>query len=1056
MPEAQQPATPLVRRRGWRAVLTTFKWCRITLLLLLFVVIILGLFLDRVGLPDWLERRVVDQFRANGWELQFSRLRLRWYHGIVAEDLQLRRTNTFNGPHLFLRAAEFQLNWKALRHLDLEARGVMLAGGSFRWPLPGTNQPQRTLALDDVGGDLLFKQNDEWELRFLEANLRGVHVRFRGDITNASLIRDWKLPEPRRPSQGAPGDFWHRVLTAAEKVRFEGTPELNMLFLGDAKDWKTFEVQTKFTARAGDSPWGGGTNISLSADFLPPPRSNDAPRLDVKLVAESAHNPWGLATNLNLTMVLEPSLTHLFPSNALGVAEFRGVRTDWADAGRCFVELRSNPTATNAALSQSRLDITIEELSTPVGDAERARATVTTIHSTTNLLPAALDTSWTLREMRTRWATSTWAHVNARLDLPARSEIRLGQTNLPASEVLSNIPLIASMKFSNVTASAFLIDRGGLNVRWRFPLVELAADMQSGGTAADAQIALQTATREGHFRAQTTLEPLIFAPLLDTNARPWLSAVEFKAAPQLNVEGAFALPASTSRSNDWARELLSSVNLAGQFHSGSGACRGVTFTSISAPFTYSNHLWTTPGLRITRPEGALEIAGATDEQTGEFRGTVRSAFDPLSLRAAFPRKPAQQVFDFFQLSEPLHVDGDFHGSWRDFARFNAGANVALTNAMFRGQTVKACFARVTYTNQFLSILEPVVIREGEQGIAAGIGIDLTRPRLFLTNAVGRLSAQAVAKCIGADVEKALTPFAFEVPPDARAEGSVPLGASDKSEDMRFEIDGGPFHWRRFHLEKAKATLLWRGDTLTITNFQGRWHGAGVKGAARFQFTPKGQGDLFSFHVRVDGGDLRPVLRDLEPGKNTKVEGRVSGDLFVTHADTEDWKSWQGYGHANLTNGLLWDFPVMGVFSPVLNTMMPGLGNSRARRATTTFVVSNSVIYSRDLEIRATAMRMNYTGSVDFDQNVDGLMEAELLRDLPAVGFLVSKMLWPVTKVFEYRITGTLANPKTQERYLIPRILLMPLHPIKTLKDLFELEQPPSARPPAKPEPNPPQ
>jgi hypothetical protein len=207
---------------------------------------------------------------------------------------------------------------------------------------------------------------------------------------------------------------------------------------------------------------------------------------------------------------------------------------------------------------------------------------------------------------------------------------------------------------------------------------------------------------------------------------------------------------------------------------------------------------------------------------------------------------------------------------------------------------------------------------------------------------------------------------------------------------------------------------------------------------------------------VDGGDLRPVLRDLEPGKTSKVEGKVSGDLFITHADTVNWKSWQGYGHASLTNGLLWDFPLLGVFSPVLNTMMPGLGNSRARRATTTYVISNSVIYSKDLEIRATAMRMNYTGSVGFDQNVDGIMEAELLRDLPAVGFLVSKVLWPVTKVFEYKITGTLANPKTQERYVIPRILLMPLHPIKTLKDLFEMEQPPPAKPPGKAEPNPPQ
>ena len=184
-----KPAKP-ARRRGWRIFLTTFKWCRISVLLFLLVAIILGLFLNHVGLPDWLERRVEEQFRANGWELKFSRLRLRWYHGIVAEDLYLQRTNAANGPHVFLQTAEFRLNWKAIQHLDLEANGVMLKGGRLLWPLPGTNQPRRTLVIDNIGGDLVFNPHDSWDLKFIEANILNTHVRIRGEITNASRIRD--------------------------------------------------------------------------------------------------------------------------------------------------------------------------------------------------------------------------------------------------------------------------------------------------------------------------------------------------------------------------------------------------------------------------------------------------------------------------------------------------------------------------------------------------------------------------------------------------------------------------------------------------------------------------------------------------------------------------------------------------------------------------------------------------------------------------------------------------------------------------------------------------
>src|SRR5215510_6646216 len=109
MPPAMDPKPKPARRRIWRILLTTFKWCRIAVLLIVLVAILLSLFLNDVGLPPWLEKRVEDQFRAKGWEMKFSRLRLRWYRGIVAEDLQLERINSQEGPHLFVQSTEFRL-----------------------------------------------------------------------------------------------------------------------------------------------------------------------------------------------------------------------------------------------------------------------------------------------------------------------------------------------------------------------------------------------------------------------------------------------------------------------------------------------------------------------------------------------------------------------------------------------------------------------------------------------------------------------------------------------------------------------------------------------------------------------------------------------------------------------------------------------------------------------------------------------------------------------------------------------------------------------------------
>jgi autotransporter translocation and assembly factor TamB len=120
---------------------------------------------------------------------------------------------------------------------------------------------------------------------------------------------------------------------------------------------------------------------------------------------------------------------------------------------------------------------------------------------------------------------------------------------------------------------------------------------------------------------------------------------------------------------------------------------------------------------------------------------------------------------------------------------------------------------------------------------------------------------------------------------------------------------------------------------------------------------------------------------------------------------------------------------------VLNTFSSGLGNSRATDASAKFSMTNGVIYSDSLEIRSTMMQLEYMGTVDLGQNVNARVTARLLRDTWVVGPLVSTVLWPVSKLFEYKITGTLKNPKSEPVY-VPKLLLLPLHPIRTLEGMF--------------------
>jgi hypothetical protein len=96
-----------------------------------------------------------------------------------------------------------------------------------------------------------------------------------------------------------------------------------------------------------------------------------------------------------------------------------------------------------------------------------------------------------------------------------------------------------------------------------------------------------------------------------------------------------------------------------------------------------------------------------------------------------------------------------------------------------------------------------------------------------------------------------------------------------------------------------------------------------------------------------------------------------------------------------------------------------------------FGMTNGVMFSDNLEIRSTMMRMQYAGTVDLQNRVNARVTAQLLRDTWVVGPFLSTALWPVSKLLEYKITGTLRQPQSQPVYL-PKFLLMPLHPLQSL------------------------
>jgi len=259
---------------------------------------------------------------------------------------------------------------------------------------------------------------------------------------------------------------------------------------------------------------------------------------------------------------------------------------------------------------------------------------------------------------------------------------------------------------------------------------------------------------------------------------------------------------------------------------------------------------------------------------------------------------------------------------------------------------------------------------------------------------------------------------------------------EKDADLHFSVNGGPFNWWKFNVGQLGGDIHWVGEHLTLSDVHSEFYGGSAMGSAEFEFAAR-KGADFQFTLVATNANLHRLVTNLS-GKTNNLEGLLSGSLVITNANSEDKRKLNGYGELNLRDGLIWDIPVFGLFTPVLNGISPGLGNSRVSEATCSFIITNAIMHSDDLQMRSPALRLAYRGSVDMQRQVNARVDAELLRDMWGVGPVVSAVLTPFTKLFEYKTTGSLDSPKKEPVYFVPKLVQMPFHPFRSLREmLFE-------------------
>ena len=1036
----------------WRKCRLCLRWSRRAALVAVVALICAFVWCDRVGVPAFLQRRLVASLRDRGVELEFSRMRFSLLRGLIAENVRVGHAAAPDSPALSAGEVRLELDYRALLRRQLQLDGLVLLKGKLVLPLSPTN----ALTLGDIQTELRFQENDTWSLDNFQAGFAGAKLALSGDIAHAPEIRGWAIFQGSNTGEGPTRAQLQQFSDTLGKIHFTGTPQLSLTVDGDARDVHSFTVRLAVNAPEVQTPWAGARNLQFTARLTAPA---DAP-------TNSNASP-GFWTNLQpYRLVWTARAAELRSGNASAdMVECDGI---WHAPELTVTKLSARQGAWTPGFTVGNLEATANLTAPADGPAhfdstspwwanlQPYRLVWTARAAELRSGKASADTvecdgGWHAPELTVTklsaqqgaWTpgfTASNLEVAANLTAPTNVTINFDSswswwTNLQPYQLVWTARL-AQLKSDPLNADA--ISCGGF---WRAPelaLTNLSAEL--GGGRLEDQAWLNVATREFGFTNASRFDLHAIAALLTDKTRERLAEFSWKELPALRADGSLVLPAWTNRQPDWRGEVQPTIRLLGELAFTNGVAFGANIDSADARFAYSNLVWQVPALALAQSRTRLEISGSEDDATKDYRWHVGGAFDPASVRPFLTESNAVRGFGIVQFTSPARLDADVWGRLYDYDGIGATGRVELTNFTVRGESMDSVAGAFSYTNRALEFSHLDLWRGAQTMTADLITLDFNRRLISFKNGRSTADPAAISRAIGPKTAHIMEPYHFLQPPRVLVEGRVPLhdvnGGHDLDDaDLRFDIVGGvPFQCLKLRAARVTGTIHWQGQTLILTNIAAELYDGSGSGFANFDFRVPHEGADYEFTAAVTNINLRALAADLASSTN-HLEGALSGLIVVTRADTRDWRTLDGFGQARLRDGLIWDIPMFGLLSPVLNSVSPGLGNSRATDAGAKFAITHGVIDSDLLEINTAMTRLQYSGTVDLRGNVNARVTAQLLHNLWGVGPFISPFLWPVSKAFEYKVTGTLENPQKEPVY-VPKLLLLPLHPIRTLEDLL--------------------
>jgi len=454
---------------------------------------------------------------------------------------------------------------------------------------------------------------------------------------------------------------------------------------------------------------------------------------------------------------------------------------------------------------------------------------------------------------------------------------------------------------------------------------------------------------------------------------------------------------------------------------------GAHVAKINGRFLFDKQKLTLQSLAATVGKdhwcGPLNLSGVYDWETKQYQGAVTTAFNPNALLPLLYslNLPQASVIEWFQFEEqPPVAKANFSFGVGTNSFFHLTGHAQGDNCQYHGVTnllmKSGLVIDFSDTNASLVLAPLLAVRE-EGTVQGRTRLDFNRETVSF-DGLSTADPKAVAQMLAPFIANVVGLFRFEGPIKVAAWGTADyMGVAHN--DMDIEVDAQRAGWKKLLADRCSLSLRVVEDTAYINDVQADLCRGLVRGSGVVY--PVLNSTNLRYHLQTDAREVnfQMLSRNLTGHATDQYHGALAGQLELEgFLDDSGGQTATGQGWIEISAGHLFQFPLFGGLSEFLGHIVPGLSLIvRQTDARASFVIKDGNIHSDDIIIEGEVITLVCTGDYHLNGSLDFAVQVKLLKKNTLVGGILQIAMMPVTKMLEFRLTGTSKDPHWRPAYL---------------------------------------